>query len=182
MLKRLILVILVFASVALHGCVSPSAGLVLYNDSKDGYHFLYPNGWQEVSTSTKSNGLDIVFHDIIEPSENVSVVIGKLQSVKDLHEIGNASDVGLRVLQRVIAPNISQQAELLSASEREVNGRTYYSLEYAVRRPNGELRHDLVSVTANRGNLYTLSVSAKADRWTRVKDLFHRVADSFVVE
>lgn len=182
MLKRLVLLLLVFISVTLNGCVSPGAGLVVYSDSKDGYRFLYPNGWQEVSSSSKSNGLDVVLHDIIEPSENVSVVIGKLQSVKNLHEIGNASDVGLRVLQRVIAPNISQQAELLSASEREVNGRTYYSLEYAVRRPSGELRHDLVSVTSNRGNLYTLSVSAKADRWLRVKDLFHRVAESFVVE
>jgi photosystem II oxygen-evolving enhancer protein 2 len=181
MLKRLVLVCLVVVAFTLNGCVSPSSGFMVFKDIKDGYRFLYPNGWQEARVNA-NNGVDVLIHDIIEPSENVSVVIGKLQSVKDLHEIGSASDVGLRVLQRVIAPNLSKDAELLSASEREVNGRTYYSLEYAVKRPNGELRHDLVSVTANRGNLYTLSVSAKASRWGKVKDLFQRVADSFVVQ
>jgi len=178
MYQRIFLLLMVVLSVALSGCVSANSGLLLYSDSKDGYHFLYPNGWQETRTVTKTKGLDVLFHDIIEPSENVSVVIGKLETVKDLHEIGNASDVGLRIQQKIIMG----KGELLSANEKEVNGKTYYQLEYAVERSNGELRHDLVAVTTGRGKLYTLSVSARAGRWQKVKDLFHRVVDSFVVE
>ncbi len=178
MFRVFALVLLLTASLLLNGCVSPNSGLVLYSDSKDGYRFLYPNGWQETRTVNKTKGLDVVFHDIIEPSENVSVVIGKLETVKDLHEIGNASDVGLRIQQKIIMG----KGDLLSAEEREINGKTYYQFEYEVQRSNGELRHDLVTVTTGRGNLYTLSVSAKASRWQKVKDLFHRVADSFVVE
>jgi len=178
MYQRIFLLLIWVLSVALSGCVSANSGLLLYSDSKDGYHFLYPNGWQETRTVTKTKGLDVLFHDIIEPSENVSVVIGKLETVKDLHEIGNASDVGLRIQQKIIMG----KGELLSANEKEVNGKTYYQLEYAVERSNGELRHDLVAVTTGRGKLYTLSVSARAGRWQKVKDLFHRVVDSFVVE
>jgi len=178
MFQRFLLLLLVVVSIALNGCVSPNSGLLLYSDSKDGYRFLYPNGWQETRTMHKTEGLDVLFHDIIEPSESVSVVIGKLETVKDLHEIGNASDVGLRIQQKILMG----KGELLSANEREVNGKTYYQLEYAIERSNGELRHDLVTVTTGRGNLYTLSVSAKATRWQKVKDLFQKVADSFVVE
>ncbi len=178
MLKHFLLLLLVVLSLVLNGCVSPDSGLLLYSDSKDGYRFFYPNGWQEAKTVNKTKGLDVLFHDIIEPSENVSVVIGKLETVKDLHEIGNASDVGLRIQQKIIMG----KGDLLNAEEREINGKTYYQFEYEVERSNGELRHDLVTVTTGRGNLYTLSVSAKAGRWQKVKDLFHRVADSFVVE
>lgn len=181
MLQRFFLLCLLLATFVLNGCVSPTSGLLLYNDIKDGYHFLYPNGWQEAKIN-KENGLDILFHDIIEPSENISVVIGKLQSVQDLHEIGSASDVGLRVLQRVIAPNLSKTAELLRAEEQDVNGRTYYSLEYWVQLPSGQTRHDLVRVTANNGKLYTLSASTTENRWKKVANLFHKVTDSFVVE
>ncbi|MFN3927902.1 MAG: photosystem II reaction center PsbP [Pseudanabaenaceae cyanobacterium] len=181
MFKRFALILIVLCTVVLNGCVSPSSGLVLYRDVKDGYRFLYPNGWQEAKIN-KENGLDILFHDIIEPSENVSVVIGKLQSVKDLHELGSASDVGLRVLRRIIAPNFSEQAELLSANERDVDGRAYYTFEYLIPLRGGEVRHTLVTVTSNKDNLYTLSASARASRWARVKQLFQQVADSFVVE
>jgi photosystem II oxygen-evolving enhancer protein 2 len=52
-------------------------------------------------------------------------------------------------------------------------------LEYSIKRMTGEPRHDLVSVTTNRGNLYTLSVSTLENRWPKVKDIFYKVATSF---
>jgi photosystem II oxygen-evolving enhancer protein 2 len=180
MLKSAVCALMLALTFCLSGCVTPTSGLVPFVDSKDGYSFLYPNGWLE---SRLKSGPDILFHDIIEPSEMVSVVISKLESVKSLEEIGTANDIGLRVQKRVIAADGSgRTAELLSAEQREVNGRPYYLLEYAVKRTNGESRHDLVSVSANRGNLYTLSTSTLENRWNRVKDLFYRVASSFSVE
>jgi photosystem II oxygen-evolving enhancer protein 2 len=180
MLKSAVCALMVVLTFCLSGCVTPTSGLVPFVDSKDGYRFLYPNGWLETKLK---NGPDILFHDIIEPSEMVSVVISKLESVKTLPEIGTPNDVGLRVRERVIAAAGSgREAQLLSAEQREVSGKPYYLLEYAVKRTNGESRHDLVSVSAARGNLYTLSISSLENRWTKVKSLFHRVASSFAVE
>jgi len=50
-------------------------GLQSYVDSTDGYQFLYPNGWVPVEVT---NGPDVVFRDLIEYSENLSVAIAKL--------------------------------------------------------------------------------------------------------
>ncbi len=180
MFKRAVCTFLMVLTIGLSGCVSSTNGLIPFVDSKDGYSFLYPNGWLQTSLR---NGPDVVFHDIIEQTENVSVVIGKLASVKTLSEIGTATDVGLKVKQKVIAvPGSGREAELISAEQRDVDGKTYYLLEYTVKRMTGEPRHDLVSVTTNRGNLYALSVSTLENRWAKVKDLFYKVALSFSIQ
>ncbi len=179
MFKRAVCALLLMLTFLVSGCVTPTSGLVPFVDNKDGYRFLYPNGW--LQTNLK-NGPDVLFHDIIEQSENVSVVIGKLSSVSNLKDIGTASDVGMRVRDKVIAvPGSGREAELMNAEQRDLDGKTYYLLEYSVKRSSGEPRHDLVSVTAERGNLYTLSVSTPESRWTRVKELFYKVASSFSV-
>ncbi len=185
MFKRAVSTLLVVLALFLTSCANtPTSGLVPFADSKDGYRFLYPNGW----TETKGNSaIDILFHDIIEPSENVSVTISKLETVKALEEIGDPEAIGLRVQQRVVAPEGSgRQARLLNATQKttqtEAGDRNYYIFEYAVQRLQGEPRHDLVTVSTNRGNLYTLSVSSSERRWNKVKDLFSRVAKSFTIE
>lgn len=186
MFKRAVSTLLVVFALFLTSCANtPTSGLVPFSDTKDGYRFLYPNGW----TETKSNSaIDILFHDIIEPSENVSVAISKLESVKTLEEIGDPEAIALRVQKRVIAPEGSgRQAKLLSATQRAVKktesgDRSYYIFEYAVQRLQGEPRHDLVTVSTNRGNLYTMNISSPERRWERVKDLFSRVAKSFTID
>lgn len=180
MLKRAVSTLLVLFALLLTSCANtPTSGLIPFADSKDGYRFLYPNGW----TETKGNSMiDILFHDIIEPSENVSVAISKLETVKALEEIGDPEAIGLRLQQRVVAPDGSgRQAKLLNAEQRAVGDRNYYTFEYAVKRLQGEPRHDLVTVSTNRGNLYTLSISSSERRWDKVKDLFVRVAKSFTI-
>jgi photosystem II oxygen-evolving enhancer protein 2 len=180
MLKRTALVLILLSSLLLTSCVSKTSGLMPFSDIKDGYSFLYPGGWQQKMVK---GGPDILFQDIIELSENVSVVIGKLSSVKELSEIGSASDVGLRVAQKVIAaPNTGREADLINAEQREINGKTYYLFEYATKLANGQQRHELASVTTGKSGVYTLSVSTPESRWARVKDLFYKVASSFTVK
>jgi len=180
MFKRAVSTLLLVLALFLTSCANtPTSGLVPFADSKDGYRFLYPNGWEE----TKGNSaIDILFHDIIEPSENVSVAITKLQTVASLEEIGEPEAIGLRVLKRVVAPEGSgRQGKLLNAEQHQYSDRNYYTFEYAVERAQGEPRHDLVTVSTNRGNLYTLSISASEKRWGKVKNLFTRVAKSFTI-
>jgi photosystem II oxygen-evolving enhancer protein 2 len=170
----------VLLSFYLGGCVSPSVGLLPYQDARDGYRLLYPNGWVQKPVQ---GSVDLLFHDIIEPMENLSVVIGELKSVKNLADLGTPEDVGARVRDRIIAPPESdRKAELISASAEQVNGKDYYWFEYGIELPNGFKRHDLVAVTANRQRLYTLDISSPESRWTRVKEMFNQVVRSFRVE
>ncbi len=164
----------------LGGCVSPSSGLLPFKDTRDGYRLLYPNGWVQKSVK---GGADVLFHDIIQPLENVSVVIGELKSVKQLADLGTPEDVGARVRDRIIAPPESdRKATLISAKSQQLNGQDYYWLEYAIELSNGLKRHDLVAVTAKRQRLYTLDISAPESRWEKVKEMFEEVVHSFQVE
>ena len=95
MLKHAVSVFLVVVSLFLTSCAStPTSGLVPFADSKDGYRFLYPNGW----TETKGNSaIDILFHDIIEPSENVHVAISKLETAREiLKDMNRRAASGMR--------------------------------------------------------------------------------------
>lgn len=54
----------------------------------DNYQFLYPFGWQEVTVT----GTDVVYKDVIEPLESVSVTITTTDK-KDVTEFGDIADV-----------------------------------------------------------------------------------------
>jgi photosystem II oxygen-evolving enhancer protein 2 len=61
-------------------------------DLNDGYKFLYPFGWQEVLI----DGADVVFKDVVEPLESVSVTMIKTDK-KDISEYGSLAEVSDRV-------------------------------------------------------------------------------------
>lgn len=179
MLKRLAAVMLIVLSLSLQGCVSVAAGLSNYASSTSGYQFLYPNGWVQVKVS---DGPDVVFHDLIEMTENLSVVINPVPEGKTLQDLGGPSEVGYRLSKNAIAPPGSgREAELISVASREVNGVTYYLLEYAVKLANQQERHNLASVAVRRGQLYTLNLSASASRWAKKQSVFRAAVESFSV-
>jgi photosystem II oxygen-evolving enhancer protein 2 len=178
MLKRIATILLVVVTLAVAGCVSPTAGLNSYIDSTDGYQFLYPNGWQQVKVS---NGPDVVFHDLIQETENVSVVISSVPDSKTLAELGTPSDVGYKLSKNAIAPPGSgREAELVSAEQRSLGDKTYYKLEYEVKLPN-QKRHNLASVAVSRGKLFTFNISTTEQRWPKMEQLFEKVINSFSV-
>lgn len=180
MIKRVwAVVLLLVVGLGLQGCVSAGAGLNSYVDSYNGYQFLYPNGWVEYAKA--KDGPDIVFHDIIQETENVSVVISPVTDGKTLADLGTPTEVGQRIAQKVLtSEEASRKAELVSVAQREVDGSTYYLLEYEVNLP-GQSRHNLASAVVRRGQLFTFNASTTEDRWERMKDTFMQVVSSFSV-
>lgn len=179
MLKRIAALLLVVLSLSLTSCASAASGLKSYVDSTDGYQFLYPNGWLPVKVS---NGADVVLHDLIETSENVSVVVSPVPEGKTLVELGTPSEVGYKLGKSAIAPPDSgREAELVNAGSLESGGKKYYLLEYAVKLPNQQERHNLTSVAVSRGKLYTFNASTPEKRWLKVKQVFELVVNSFSV-
>jgi photosystem II oxygen-evolving enhancer protein 2 len=155
-----------------------AAGLQGYIDTGDSYKFLYPNGWVAVKTT---KGADIIFHDLIESSENVSVVISQVDKDKKLSDLGTAADVGDKLGKNAIAPPGSgREAELISAESHEVKGKTYYILEYDVKLPTSH-RHNIASVVVSRGKLFTFNASTTDRRWAKMKKVFGEVINSFSV-
>ncbi len=178
MLKRLTVLFLLLSSLTLGGCISAGAGFQTYVNTAKGYEFIYPNGWTEVKVS---NGPDVVFHDMIEQTENVSVVISPVPEDKDLEALGTPTDVGHKLSKNAIAPPDSgREAELVNAESRQVGDKDYYLLEYAVKLPN-QNRHDFASVAISRGKLFTLNVSATEERWQKVHDQLEQTIRSFRV-
>lgn len=177
MLKAIAAVLLVL-SLGLTGCASAVSGLKSYVDTTDGYEFLYPNGWVPVKVS---DGPDVVFHDMIERSENVSVVISDVPDGKSLTDLGTPGEVGYQLQKNAIAPaNSGRVAELVNAEARQSGDKTYYLLEYNVKLPNEE-RHNVASVSVSRGKLFTLNTSTTEKRWQKLKEMFEIVAKSFTV-
>lgn len=179
MLKRIAAILLVVLSLSLTGCISKVVGLKSHVDTGDGYQFLYPNGWLPIAVP---NGPDVVFRDLIQQTENVSVVISPVTGDKTLADLGTPSEVGYKLSKNAIAPADSgREAELVNAESRESRSKNYYILEYAVKLPNQQQRHNLASVAISRGKLFTLNISTTEERWPKVKEAFEKVVKSFSV-
>jgi photosystem II oxygen-evolving enhancer protein 2 len=181
MLKRIAAILLLVLCLSLQISVAPAVASSLkpYVDTTKGYKFLYPNGWLSVKVK---DGPDVVFHDLIEQTENISVVISPVAQGKSIADLGTPGDVGYKLLKNAIAPpNSNRQAELVNAEAREKNAKKYYLLEYAVKLPNGA-RHNLASVAVSRGKLLTFNASTTESRWQKVQPILKQVVDSFTVD
>ncbi|MGY6530383.1 MAG: photosystem II reaction center PsbP [Cyanobacterium sp.] len=182
MIKRLLsflLIILTFSLVSCTGAIG-GFGLQRYTDAIDGYEFLYPNGWMPVEVQNASEGVDVVYRDFIERTENLSVIISKVGDSKELSDLGTPTDVGYRFMKMVNQdPDSGRNAELISAEKREVDGKDYYILEYSVKLGEDQYRHNLASVVTNNGKLFTFNISTSESRWENVSELFRVVTNSF---
>jgi photosystem II oxygen-evolving enhancer protein 2 len=159
-------------------CSAAAAGLNGFQSPDGRYAFLYPTGWTRVQVS---GGPQVVFHDLINSDETLSLVISEVNTTNDLEKLGSAVAVGEQLRRTVIAPEGSgRQAELVEASERQEGPRTFYDLEYAVHLEDRD-RHELATVVLDRGRLYTFAASTNEIRWAKVKDMFHQVVTSFTL-
>jgi photosystem II oxygen-evolving enhancer protein 2 len=128
------------------------------------------------------DGPQLVFHDLINSDETLSLVISEVDAANSLEDLGSAVAVGERLRRTVIAPEGSgREAELVEAREREQNNHTYYDLEFAVHLSDRD-RHELATVVVDRARLYTFAASTNEARWPRVQELFQRVIGSFSLQ
>jgi len=166
-------------ALVLTGCSAAAAGLNSFQSPDGRYAFLYPTGWTRVQVS---DGPQVVFHDLINSDETLSLVVSEVTPDKDLSQLGSAVEVGETLRRSVISPDGSgREAELVEAREREQGGHTYYDLEYRVHLADRD-RHELATVVVDRGRLYTFAASTNEARWRKVKDLFAVVIGSFTLQ
>lgn len=177
--KQVVLTLSLVVALCVQGCSAVGVGgLQSFSDSLDGYKFLYPTGWVQVQVSNA----DVVFHDIIEQTENVSVVINPTPGQRKLEDLGSPTEVGYQLGKKALAPEGSgRTADLLNAQAGQIGDKTYYLLEYLVKLPSGQERHNLASAAVSRGKLFTFNASTPEDRWETMKELLEKAVKSFTV-
>ena len=99
LLPRLFAVLL--TGVVLVGCSAAAAGLNGFQSPDGRYAFLYPTGWTRAQVS---GGPQVVFHDLINSDETLSLVIADVSSQSNLETLGSAVAVGEQLRRTVIAP------------------------------------------------------------------------------
>jgi photosystem II oxygen-evolving enhancer protein 2 len=182
MLKLFITLCLVALTTLISSCSAGISGLQSYANTAQGYEFLYPNGWIPVTVKNASTGVDLVYRDLVERTENLSVIISDVPKNKTLEDLGSPTDVGYRFLKAVNSnPNSDRQTDFISAEAKQGKDKTYYILEYEVENPGEPIRHNIASVAVSRGKLFTFNLSTTEQRWSKVKDTFEVAAKSFTV-
>jgi photosystem II oxygen-evolving enhancer protein 2 len=149
-----------------------TSGLEPFKSQDGRYGFLFPTGWTRVAVD---NGPEVVYHDLINSDETLSLVISKLENEVDLDDLGGATAVGERLFGE---KDIKNPIQLLGAEEREVDNHKFYDLEYAVNLED-KSRHEFATVVVDRGYLYTLAASSSEQRWSKMQDIYKRVVSSF---
>lgn len=145
-----------------------------YNDQGDAYKLVYPFGWQEVSVG----GQDVVFKDIIEPLESVSVSITPSDK-DDITLYGDPQEVAYTLADTVLTP-ASQPVKVLKVTPKRVDDRNYVEFEFAAK-SSTYIRIAIAVVTIANGKLYAMVTGANEQRFDKIKDRLELVARSFVV-
>ena len=172
--KYLLLIILCFTLSACSGGIN--AGLEAYQSPDGRYAFLYPTGWTRVKVD---GGPEIIYHDLINSNETLSLVVSDVKKEVDLEQLGNPIEVGQTLINKVIAPEGSgRSVKLVEAKKRESSNHIFYDLEYQLNL-NEQDRHELATVVIDRGTLYTFAVGTNEDRWNKVDGIFTNVIESF---
>lgn len=183
MFKSFFAGLLIVLSLIISSCSTGLTGLQSYVNTSKGYEFLYPNGWIPVNLGTSAKRtVDVVFRDLVERTENLSVIINEVPDDKTLEDLGTPSEVGYRLLKAINkTPESEREAEFIRAESRQGKDKTYYLLEYEENLPNQGERHNIASVAVSRGKIFTFNMSTPQRRWTKVKDSFEFAAESFTV-
>ena len=153
-----------------------SAGLEAYQSPDGRYGFFFPTGWTRVKVD---GGPEIIYHDLINSNETLSLVISDVNKDVELDQLGTPSEVGQTLINKVIAPEGSgRSVKLINANQREDEKHVFYDLEYELNL-NEQDRHELATVVIDRGSLYTFAVGTNEERWNKVEKMFKNVIESF---
>ncbi|KAL7228828.1 hypothetical protein ACSBR2_007504 [Camellia fascicularis] len=143
-------------------------------DKSDGYSYYYPSDWREFDF----RGHDSAFKDRYLQLQNVRVSFIPTDK-RDIHDLGPMEEVVSNLVRRVYSAP-TQMANVFDMQERTIDGKNYYTFEYALTSPNFS-RAAFATIAIGNGRYYTLIVGANERRWRRVRNQLKVVADSFKV-
>jgi len=135
-------------------------------DVQKGYKLYTPAGWNKFDSDP--GVYDCKFQDIIEPETTVQVSTSPVATATSITALGDLNEVGAKFAK-------SRSAELVSSSEREVEGSTVFQYEL-----KGEIYHEYLALCINRGKLYRVTAVTSNKKWGKRQELYKNVIASFV--
>ena len=108
-----------------------AAGLEPFKSQDGRYGFLFPTGWTRVAVD---NGPEVVYHDLINSDETLSLVISKLENEVDLDDLGGADAVGARLFGK---KNTNNPIQLIDADSFNIKSILSFFEQFAC------LAHDI---------------------------------------
>ena len=137
-----------------------------YIDVQKGYKLYKPSGWNQFDADP--GVYDIKFQDIIETETFVQVSSSPVQSATSVDALGELDAVGEKFAK-------SRNAQLVKASTRDADGSLMYIFEL-----QGELYHENLVLTINRGKLFRLTTVTGNKKWKKREELYKNIVLSFV--
>jgi len=137
-----------------------------YIDVQKGYKLYRPTAWNQFDTDP--GVYDVKFQDVINSFETVQVSSSPVTTATSISALGDIASVAAKFAK-------SRNAALVSSSERDADGSLLYSMEL-----QGDMYHEYLALTINRGKLFRLSTVTSNKRWPKRQELYKNVVLSFV--
>mmetsp|Transcript_9958 Transcript_9958/g.26536 ORF Transcript_9958/g.26536 Transcript_9958/m.26536 type:complete len:254 (+) Transcript_9958:32-793(+) len=150
-----------------------------------GYSFEYPAGWSVGKKTVKTHMNELVMspakksEGAVRGSGGIVVDPVKINSVS---EFGTAEAVGNRVIELEKKKDGVSTARLVSSTEVQKGGLTYYEIEYVVDTSHGGEKHFIASSTITGKNLYVMTAQAKTTDFAASEPALRHVISSFTVK
>ena len=135
-------------------------------DTQKGYKLYKPAGWNQFDQDP--GVFDVKFVDIIEQDTTVVVSSSPVATATSVTALGELDAVGAKFAK-------SREATLLKATSREANGALIYTFEL-----KGELYHEFLALSINRGKLFRVNTVTKNNKWDKREKLYKNIIASFV--
>ncbi|KAI3925272.1 hypothetical protein MKW92_044054 [Papaver armeniacum] len=113
---------------------------------------------------------------------NVSVIVSAVPLDFSIEAFGGPKEIGETVVRTIAGPRSGVKATLIESTVRQDSTKqlNYYKLEFQVESSSFR-RHNIAVCCAENGRLFTLNAQAPESIWSKVKQQFNTVADSFHV-
>lgn len=160
----------------------------------NGFKLEIPSKWNP-SKETEFPGTVLRYEDNFDSKSNLAVIVTSTDksSIKDYgppdkflesvsYLLGKQAYAGKTVSEGGFEKDAVATAALLTAAEKDVNGKKYYNLDVLTRTADGDEggTHQLIVATVFNGKLYLLKAQAGDKRWFKGTQKYVKgVADSF---
>lgn len=114
---------------------------------------------------------DIKWQDLVDQRENVKISSSPVKSTTtSINALGDdVQDIGQKLAAK-------RDAKLIKAEERLTEGILFYVFEFAI----NDGTHQMLSLSVNKGRMWSLDANTTEKRWSKREELYNNVIGSFV--
>lgn len=139
-----------------------------YQDVNLGISLLIPSGWNKFEGEVGAYNLK--WQDLVTPEENIKISSSPVRSnTTSIAALGeDVQALGSSLAER-------RNAKLVSASERFTDDILYYEFNFAI----NDGTHQLLSLSVNKGKVWSLDANCKENRYKKREDIYKNIIGSF---